>query len=123
MVGYYFVRCPEDANQQQLMFALHKGTLTASVLSLCFSAFIIEILFDVAGGMASVTMVEMYKVDGWNIFGCIIIGLLCGVFIGQATEYCTSYAYYPVKSITDAGKTEPDRMVCHCEHGKLQGRN
>lgn len=111
MVGYYFVRCPEDANQQQLMFALHKGTLTASILSLCFSAVIIEILFDVAGGKATVTMVEMYKADGWNIFGCIIIGLLCGVFIGQATEYCTSYAYYPVKSITDAGKTGPATVI------------
>jgi len=51
------------------------------------------------------------KEEGWEIFGCIVIGLFAGVLIGQATEYCTSYAFAPVKSITDAGKTGPATVI------------
>lgn len=45
------------------------------------------------------------------MFGCIIIGLTAGVLIGHVTEYFTSYAYYPVKSITDAGITGPATVI------------
>lgn len=33
------------------------------------------------------------------------------MLIGQVTEYFTSYAYYPVKSITDAGITGPATVI------------
>jgi hypothetical protein len=33
-----------------------------------------------------------------------VIGLVAGDLIGTATEYCTSYAYGPTKSIAMAGK-------------------
>jgi H(+)-translocating pyrophosphatase len=118
MVGFYMVRCPDDADQHQLMFALHKGTITASVLSLIFSAIIINFLFDIdgdfdalAGEEAAKELADDFADRGWDIFGCIIIGLFAGVLIGQATEYCTSYAYAPVKSITDAGKTGPATVI------------
>lgn len=47
----------------------------------------------------------------WNILGCIILGLGAGVLIGQVTEYFTSYSYYPVRSIADAGVTGPATVV------------
>lgn len=47
----------------------------------------------------------------WKIFGCIVLGLLAGVMIGQVTEYFTSYSYTPVKSITDAGITGPATVI------------
>ena len=47
----------------------------------------------------------------WALFACIIIGLTAGVLIGHVTEYFTSYAYYPVKSITDAGITGPATVI------------
>ena len=109
MVGFYMVRCPENADQHQLMFALHKGTVTASILSLVFTAVVVNFLFTVEniGDDAADERAE----DGWEIFGCIVIGLFAGVLIGQATEYCTSYAFAPVKSITDAGKTGPATVI------------
>ena len=47
----------------------------------------------------------------WEALGCILIGLSSGVLIGQATEYFTSYTYYPVRSITDAGVTGPATVI------------
>jgi K(+)-stimulated pyrophosphate-energized sodium pump len=40
-----------------------------------------------------------------------MVGLLAGILIGQVSEYFTSYAYYPVKSITDAGFTGPATVI------------
>jgi K(+)-stimulated pyrophosphate-energized sodium pump len=41
----------------------------------------------------------------WEVYGCMVIGLVSGILIGQATEYCTSYAYAPTLSIAQAGNT------------------
>jgi len=69
--------------------------------------------------------------EGWKYFGCIIIGLVCGIFIGEATEYFTSYAYKPTFSIMMAGKTGPATAIiqgpgigmlsCVCAAGHLPG--
>jgi len=99
MVGYFAVGCKEGASQQNLMFALHKGTIVSSVLVITFTAVITPFVFD---GRTS---------QGWEIFGCIIIGLVAGVMIGQVTEYFTSYAFWPTRSITEAGKTGPGTVV------------
>merc|ERR1719240_145924 len=46
-----------------------------------------------------------------KLFGCIIIGLVSGIFIGSFTEYSTSYTETPTKNITKAGKTGPATVV------------
>ena len=43
------------------------------------------------------------KNQAWRYFGSILIGLVSGISIGEATEYFTSYAYAPTMSITEAG--------------------
>jgi K(+)-stimulated pyrophosphate-energized sodium pump len=43
--------------------------------------------------------------QAWAIFLCFVIGLVAGVLIGLATEYCTSFAYRPTQSIAEAGLT------------------
>lgn len=40
---------------------------------------------------------------GWRYFVCIFIGLICGVLIGEATEFFTSYAFRPTRTLADAG--------------------
>jgi K(+)-stimulated pyrophosphate-energized sodium pump len=99
IVGYFAVGTHDEANQHQLMFALHKGTIVSSVLVVGFSAVICNFVFD---GRST---------QGWEIFGCICIGLMAGVLIGQVTEYFTSYAYWPTKSITEAGATGPATVI------------
>lgn len=92
--GYFIVGTKEGAaTQKDLMFALHKGSFVASVTLTGFSALIIAFSF------------EGRTQDGWSIFGCIVIGLVAGIFIGQATEYFTSYSYWPTRSIADAAIT------------------
>ena len=98
IVGFFFVRTKDGASQHDLLFALHKGTIVSSVFVIAFSAIIVDQFYG------SVTA-------GWTVFGCIIIGLFCGIFIGQATEYFTSYSYWPVKSITKAGITGPATVI------------
>jgi len=100
LIGYFFVSTKEDASQKDLMFALHKGTVSASIIALGLSIIAIFILFE--GDNLS---------EGFKIYGCVVIGLLSGVLIGQATEYFTSYEFYPVRSITDAGQTAEATVI------------
>jgi K(+)-stimulated pyrophosphate-energized sodium pump len=97
--GYFVVGTKENASQKDLLFALHKGTIVASMLVIAFSAVICAFLF------------EGREEDGWKIFGCIVIGLAAGVLIGQVTEYFTSYSYWPTQSITEAGVTGPATVI------------
>mmetsp|Transcript_6348 Transcript_6348/g.13115 ORF Transcript_6348/g.13115 Transcript_6348/m.13115 type:complete len:775 (+) Transcript_6348:187-2511(+) len=99
IAGYYAVGTKEGASQKDLLFALHKGTLVASIIVVVLSAVIMVFFF------------EGREVAGWSIFGCIVIGLLAGVLIGQVTEYFTSYSYWPTQSITSAGVTGPGTVV------------
>jgi K(+)-stimulated pyrophosphate-energized sodium pump len=99
IIGFFAVSCKDDAGQKELMFALHKSTIVSSTLVVGFSALIVAFLFD---GRSK---------EGWEVFGCIVIGLVAGVLIGQVTEYFTSYSYWPTKSITDAGVTGPATVI------------
>ncbi|CAG9462266.1 unnamed protein product [Pedinophyceae sp. YPF-701] len=95
IIGFFVVRTKDDANQKQLLHSIHGGMYTAAVLVVGLSALLTYAVFDdneVVGTS-----------DAWKIYGCILIGLLTGILIGESTEYFTSYAYSPTKSITEAG--------------------
>merc|ERR1719399_2712006 len=89
-IGFWTVSTKDDANQSELLHALHRGVYSSSVLVVVFSIACVEILFDGSK-------------QGYRYFGCVILGLVAGILIGEATEFCTSYAYGPTKSITHAG--------------------
>lgn len=95
--GFFFVGTHDGASQHQLMFALHKGVMSASILVLGFSALIIGFMDN--------------STEGWKLYGCISIGLFSGIIIGKATEIFTSYSYWPTKSITQAGVTGPATVI------------
>jgi len=99
-VGFFAVSAEDNANQRELMFALHKGTIVSSVGVLGASAIIIWKFFE-----------DSDPTEGWKIYGCICIGLMAGVMIGQVTEYFTSYHFWPTKSITDAAVTGPATVI------------
>jgi inorganic pyrophosphatase len=98
-IGFWFVSAKDGASQKDLLHALHKAVHSASVLVILSAALVCYVLFD---GRQS---------DGWRCFGCIVIGLFCGVLIGELTEYFTSFSYRPVVSITDAGATGPATVI------------
>jgi len=98
-IGYWFVSTKDDASQKELLHALHKAIYISGFLVIVLSAVAVHLLFE---GRVNA---------GWNCFGCILIGLFTGVVIGEMTEYCTSYEYFPVRSITAAGRTGPATVV------------
>jgi Na+/H+-translocating membrane pyrophosphatase len=107
----------DDAAQQgDLMMALHKGTVSSALLVIGFAAVECYFLFDYSDYQRAQDYEysagpEIKEAQAWRIFGCVIIGLLCGILIGLATEYCTSYSYYPVKSIAKSGTTGPATVI------------
>ena len=99
VVGYFAMGANDNATQHELMWALSKGNLVSSVLVIGITAAVVFQLF------------EGREADGWKLLGCIIFGLVAGASIGKITEYFTSYAYAPTRSITDAAVTGPASVI------------
>jgi len=98
-IGYFFVYTKEDASQKDLLFALHR------------SIYVSGLLVIIGVGILTIFMFEERWQDGFRYYGCVLVGLFAGFIIGEITEYFTSYEYWPVKSITDAGKTGPATVI------------
>ena len=121
--GFFVVRTKDGASQKELLHSIHNGMYFASVLVVGLSALSIFILFEDEGkytdnqrdwNMQSLAFAAGFdcndegvdcvsKNQAWRYFGSILIGLVSGISIGEATEYFTSYAYAPTMSITEAG--------------------
>ena len=89
-IGFWTVSTKDDASQTDLLHALHRGVYTASVLVIVFAIACVEILFD--GQQARLQVLWLHHPRSRRRY-----------LIGEATEFCTSYAYGPTKSITHAG--------------------
>lgn len=95
MVGTLLVRTREEASQRALLFAIRKGVWSASILMALLSAVIVHHVFP----------------DNFNFYWPILVGLVCGVFIGLSTEYFTSDNYGPTRRIAHASKTGPATVI------------
>ncbi|MBD97411.1 sodium-translocating pyrophosphatase [bacterium] len=94
LVGIFFVKAKEGANQKQLLQSLLIGTGVASVL-------IIGFLF----------LLFKFGIISLGIFGSVVIGLATGTLIGQFTEYYTSDHYAPTKEIATASTSGPATLI------------
>lgn len=102
VIGFFFVRTHDKASQKQLLWALHSGVYSASVLVVGFAALTSWLLFhDNNEPLEGDRPHE--ESDAWEIFSCVVIGLASGIAIGESTEFFTSYAYTPTQSITASG--------------------
>jgi len=105
--GFFCVRIGEGkTSQEDLLSALHRGTYVSSFLVIGASVGLKFLFFP-----AHDDPMPDDSDEGWKIFACIQIGLVAGILIGECTEYCTSYAYQPTKSIMMAGKTGPATVI------------
>ena len=103
-IGFFFVKTKEDASQTDLLHSIHMGINVASVLVVGSAAGITVALLDTDEIKGLYRFASIYgEWFAWKVYGCILIGLLVGILIGMATEYFTSYAFKPTKSITEAG--------------------
>merc|ERR1711871_1637127 len=93
------VREAEIAALERLLWIIRLGIAVACVASVLFSLAICIFLFydDLTAA--------------FELWGCIIIGLVAGQTIGTFTEYCTSYTYSPTKNIAKKSETGPATVI------------
>ncbi|MEJ2055031.1 MAG: sodium-translocating pyrophosphatase [Calditrichaceae bacterium] len=96
IIGTFFVRTKEGGNPQT---ALNIGIFGAGILMVISGFFIIEYF------VAEPVMLSGIEVSGLDIFFATIAGLVAGIAIGLLTEYYTSEARKPSRSIAKASET------------------
>jgi K(+)-stimulated pyrophosphate-energized sodium pump len=100
VAGTYFVKLGRDNN---IMGALYRGLIVTGGLSVIGIAIITWLLVGFATPLPMVGGVE--PINGYQIFLSAIVGLLVTGFIVYITEYYTSTAYRPVRSIALSSTT------------------
>jgi K(+)-stimulated pyrophosphate-energized sodium pump len=99
VIGTFFVRLGAGGN---IMAALYKGLIAAGLISAALIAGVIAHLF---GFGAVVKMTSGVSTTGLGLFGCAITGLVVTGLLVWITEYYTSTAYRPVRSVATASIT------------------
>ena len=90
LFGIFLVRTKEGATMKELLHSLGIGTN----VSACLIA------------VATFAILYLLGIPNWAQVSCsVIVGLLAGVVIGQATEYYTSHSYKPTQEISAASQT------------------
>jgi K(+)-stimulated pyrophosphate-energized sodium pump len=96
ILGIFAVSTKENATMKQLLRALGRGTNISSALIV----------------VATFIILKALGIDNWAwIGGSVVVGLLVGIVIGQATEYFTSQSYKPTKEISKSGETGPATVI------------
>ena len=88
VVGSFFVRTGEQADQGRLLWALRFGVFGASGLVLVGAA--------VAVALLDFPLLEDAGTGKWNLFFAILTGLIAGQIIGTVTEGFTSSEGFPL---------------------------
>ncbi|HWP52313.1 MAG TPA: sodium-translocating pyrophosphatase [Clostridia bacterium] len=90
IIGTFFVKTGENADQRSLLGSLRKGTYIASALVAIGAYFLIDYVF---------------KGEQLGLFIAIMVGLVAGNAIGYFTEYYTSDTYKPTQKLAAASET------------------
>jgi K(+)-stimulated pyrophosphate-energized sodium pump len=85
VLGALLVRVGEIPKMEALLAALRRGTFAASILTAVFAFLVVHFL-----------------AESLDPFWAVLAGLVSGVLIGESTNYFTSYAYGPTKSISQS---------------------
>ncbi len=101
ILGTYFVRLGSSEN---IMGALYKGLIVTGLAS---AGLIYWSICHVLGGdiNASAELVNGNVITGMDMFYCAIVGLVVTAALVWITEYYTSTAFRPVRSIAKASET------------------
>ena len=96
ILGTFFVRTREKADQRELLIALRKGIFISAGLIFITSYFVVRYVL----GMQHI-----------GVYGSIISGLIAGIIIGLSTEYFTSDHYGPAKRVAESSETGPATVI------------
>lgn len=96
IIGIFSVRTKENASMKDLLRSLSLGTNLSSALIV----------------LATFGIMYWLELENWFWISCsVVVGLLVGIVIGQATEYFTSQSYKPTKKVAEAGLTGPATVI------------
>ncbi len=96
IIGIFSVRTSEDATIKKLLAALSRGTNLSSLL-------IVAATFGILYALG---------IENWvGLSFAVVVGLLVGIVIGQATEYYTSQSYKPTQKVSESGVTGPATVI------------
>jgi len=98
IIGTFFVRLGGSEN---IMGALYKGLVAAAAISAVLIAIIIQVLIGFGGQL----QIGDAPVSGTSLFLCSLVGLAVTGLLVWITEYYTSTAYRPVRSVAKASTT------------------
>jgi K(+)-stimulated pyrophosphate-energized sodium pump len=98
IIGTYFVRLGKSKN---IMGALYKGFIVSALLSLVVLYYVTQKVV----GFNIVYKVGVKNFTGFSLYECGVIGLVITGLLIWVTEYYTSTAYNPVKSIAKSSTT------------------
>ena len=96
IIGTFFVKTKEKAEQGALLMALRRGVISSSIIVAVVSFFVVKYNL----GM-----------DYIGIYYAVLSGLIAGVLIGFSTEFFTSSKYSPTRTIADASLTGPATVI------------
>ena len=90
IIGSFFVKTSENADQRTLLKALSRGTNLSAILIAIISFFLVW---------------KLLGIEHWGLYVAILSGLVAGVLIGKATEYYTSDTYKPTQELSSKSQT------------------
>eukprot|EP00494_Astrolonche_serrata_P034336 UN34605 len=93
----------EDERQSELLMAIFRAIIATGVLAALGALLSCGMLLDLYGRSG--------KHAAMNLWLCNLIGLVCGVCIGQWTEYVTSFEYKPTITIAKKSKFGPAGVI------------
>ncbi|HEV2550162.1 MAG TPA: sodium-translocating pyrophosphatase [Stellaceae bacterium] len=99
VIGTFFVRLGANGN---IMGALYKGLIVSGVIS---AALVAGVIAHLVGFGTVVKMTSGVSTTGLGLFGCAVTGLVVTGLLVWITEYYTSTAYRPVRSVATASIT------------------
>ncbi|RCX11288.1 K(+)-stimulated pyrophosphate-energized sodium pump [Anaerobacterium chartisolvens] len=96
IIGTFFVRSGEKAEQKVLLAALRRGVYISSAIIAVVSFFLVR---NVLGS------------EHMGVYWAVISGLLAGILIGFFTEYFTSDTYKPTQNLAGTSLTGPATVI------------
>jgi K(+)-stimulated pyrophosphate-energized sodium pump len=98
VLGMFFIRL---GSSQNIMGALYKGLIATGVISIALIAVIVSQVV----GFSTVFNAGDLAITGGHLFWCAVVGLAVTGLLVWITEYYTSTAYRPVRSVAQASTT------------------
>lgn len=96
ILGTFFVKTKENADQKNLLSALRRGVWLSAVV-IAIAAF--PLVYYMLGK------------EDIGVYGAVLSGLMAGILIGYFTEYYTSDSHKPTQNLAKASQTGPATII------------